>query len=460
MDERLEAGRHHLFNGEKALREGYLDESRSHWEAALLQFRGPELRLGEAHALRGLARVELGCGRPQVAERSARQAILAYQEARAILDRVDVDGVSVELRRDAEEGEGTALALLGDILLRLGREEEARTQLERARDLFARLGAVPSAASMWLTLGRSALRAGRFPDAREAFEQALRIHEQSGRVDGQCHAWLALAEAWRLEGALEPSQAALGRALELAQEAGEPALEGRVFSNQGALALARSELSEARECYALALACFRRAGDAEHEAFALLGAGEALSRAGDDAALASLAEGAKLLASLENRHGLGTAMLRAARHLYDRQRPELALAAAEGARQLWASVDPVRGVGQTLRLTVKAFAALERRTAAAVAAHLRAEIAGGVQPNALEVRDWYRGRAPRTLLEELDGADREHLQAWTERLLAEALAPVLEPLGLEPAALGTLGASLALLERLTGPPAPSDEEPS
>ena len=60
MDERLEAGRHHLGNGDRALREGYLDDSRSHFEAALLQFRGPELRLGEAHALRGLAHVELG----------------------------------------------------------------------------------------------------------------------------------------------------------------------------------------------------------------------------------------------------------------------------------------------------------------------------------------------------------------------------------------------------------------
>src|SRR5688572_12202947 len=106
MDERLEAGRHHLLNGEKALDEGYLDDSRSHFEAALLQFRGPELRLGEAHALRGLARAEIGCGNLTVAEQAARDAILQYGEVRAILRRLDPEGLSVETERESEEGEG------------------------------------------------------------------------------------------------------------------------------------------------------------------------------------------------------------------------------------------------------------------------------------------------------------------------------------------------------------------
>lgn len=448
MDERLEAGRHHLHNGEKAHREGYLDESRAHFEAALLQFRGPELRLGEAHALRGLAKVELGCGNPALAERSARAAIAQYQEARAIVRRVDTQGLSGELLRDAEEGEGAALVLLGEILLRQGREEEARARLAEARDLFAALGGVPSAAALWLTLGRLELRGARFDAARDAFERARAIHEQTGRVDGQCHAWLALAEAHRLAGDLGAADAALDRALDLAERAQDDALVGRVYANQGALALQRSRLDEARERYAGALVRLRRSGDAEMEAFALLGAGEARSLAGDAGALERIAEGARLLGALENRHGLGTALLRAARHVLGEGRAVWALAAAECARQLWAPIDPVQGVGQALRVEVKALAALERWPAAVTAAHLRAAVAGHVQANALAVREHYRGRSPRALLDELDAAGRDGLETRTEAYVAEILEPVLAPHGLDAAALGTTGAALALVQAL------------
>ena len=159
MDERLEAGRHHLDNGIRAMRQGYLDESRSHFEAAMLQFRGPELHLGEAHALRGLGEVELHGGNLSGAESMTRSAVREYQEVRNQLDRVDPNQTSPELRRDSEIGEASAHTQLGEVLIRAGRAEEARHELAYAHQLFATLGEeVPAAAGVYMNLARLAMR--------------------------------------------------------------------------------------------------------------------------------------------------------------------------------------------------------------------------------------------------------------------------------------------------------------
>lgn len=461
MDERLEAGRHHLTNGDRALRDGYLDEGRSHFEAALLQFRGPELRLGEAHALRGMAHVELGCGNIALAEQTVRAAILAYQAVRDQLGHVDPHGVSDQLLRDAEEGEGAALVLLGDLLLRLGRGTEARETLSYAREIYRGLGDLPSAGGVWLALARLALRDGRYSHADEAITRCIQVHGKSGDRAGQSTALLVRAELERAGGDLEKAQATVDEALLHAEAARSPQVEGRAHSHRAAILLQRGQHDEAGEAWEQALVKIREGGDVEMEGFALIGLGEVQSKLGRAEATTTLAEAARVLGRLEHQHGLGAAMLQVSHHALRTHQVMLSLAAAESARQLWQRPDPVRGVGMALRLVVKALAGLKQWPAVLAASHLRAQIAGEMQPNAIAVRDFYRERANERVLDDLDRLTPEQLEARTEALLEAILTPILEPLDLDPFSLATPGGALALVEALidahTAVPAPVRE---
>ncbi|MCA9493264.1 MAG: hypothetical protein KC621_25205 [Myxococcales bacterium] len=455
-DERLDAGRHHLDNGIRALRQGFLDESRSHFEAALIQFRGPELRLGEAHALRGLAEVELHGGNVQMAEQAVRGAIVQYAEVRNQLDRIDPHQISHELRRDAEEGEAAAHVLLGEILLRVGRAEEARSMLAYGQELFGGLGDVPSAAGAPLAMARLCMRESRWDDARSEVRKSVDILARCGDTAGQCGAWLLAAEVARLAGDLEEAERVLGNATRLADETRQPALMGRSRSQQAGLLAQRGRLNEALSTYDESLKRIREAGEAELEAFALLGRGDVRSRLDDHTALLDLVEGARLLAQLDHRHGLGAALLRLAEHAVRIGLPAWGLAASEGARQAWQVTDPRRGVGQVLRIQIKALAGLKKWPAVVTVAHARAALVGDTQPNAVEVREFYRDRAPVGLLTELDLMDAEQLQLRGESMVEALLSPLVTELDLDFQALGTPGGAMAVinaLARSTPPPA-------
>lgn len=449
MDERLEAGRHHLDNGIRALRQGYLDESRSHFEAALLQFRSPELRIGEAHALRGLGEVELHGGNLAGAESVTRAAVREYQEVRNQLDRVDPSRVSTELHRDSEEGEAAAHTLLGEILIRGGKTEEARHELAYAHQLYATLGEeVPSAAGVYMNLARLGMREGKSGEARSSVDKAIDLLGRCGETVGQTGAWLLAAEIERLNGRLPEAEAALGHAMRLADETRQVTMQGRARSQQASLLAQQGRFEEAVAAYDDALGRIRDAADAEMEAYALLGRGDVRSRLRDPGSLFDLVEGTRLLAQLEHRHGLGTAMLRLSEHAVRQDLPAYALAAAESARQFWQVSDPKRGVGHALRMQVKALTMLRKWPAVIVVAHARAAIAGDLQPQAVEVRDFYRQRTPQPLLSDLDRLDTTQLELRAESMVEALLEPMLQQLDLDFQSLGVPGGALAITSAL------------
>jgi tetratricopeptide (TPR) repeat protein len=445
LDERLEAGRHHLGNGLLALRQGYLDESRTHFETALLQFRGPDLRIGEAHALRGLAEVELHSGNVQGAQEVVRMAIREYQEVRNHLDRIDLQHVSAELRSDSEEGEAAAHVLLGEILIRAGRAEDARHELAYANQLYATLPEdIASAAGVFMNYARLAMREGRTLDARSAAEKALDRLSHCGDRVGQCGAWLLSAEVERLSGHLPEADNALSHAMRLADETHQISMQGRARSQQASLLAHQGRLEEAVAAYEDALGRIRDAGDVEMEAYALLGRGEVRSRLDDPGALFDLVEGIRLLAQLEHRHGLGTAMLRLAEHALRQGMPAFALAAAESARQFWQVSDPKRGVGHALKLEIRALTELQKWPAVVCAAFTWASVAGDLQPQAKAVRDFYREKAPSGLLSELDLLEAPQLELRMESMIEALLEPTLRKLDLDFSSLGVPGGALAI----------------
>lgn len=414
-DERLEAGRHHLHNGRRALQLGFPVEGRSHFEAALLQFRGPELRLGAAHALRGLGDIELSVDRTADAERHVRAAIAEYQALLGLLEDLDDPLAVSEIRTDAHQGEAAAWAVLAELLSRSGRLEQAHAALEAARGRLDGLEESAAGASVFSAFGRLALREGRDADAGRWFERALATHRAIDDHEGQVSSLLVMAEVDRRREQLDAADDTLHEALGLARQLDERALEARVLCALGAVAMQRERVDEARSYYEDALPHARFAGDAEREAIALVGLGEAASASRDPSAMAPLLEGARLLTRIGKLQPLSQAFQRIGLHAVRTETPGLGLVAAEASRQLSLAFDPVHGQGQALRVAVRALAQLGQGRPALVSAMARVAIAGDVQPQADGVARWYKERAPSLAVERL-----ERLSG--QELLDEALA--------------------------------------
>ena len=429
MDERLAAGRLHLSNGEEAVRQGYPDDGRMYFEAALLQFRGPEFRLGEAHALRGMAQVAMVNGDAGEAERYGRSAVRGYRELHQQLERIDPTGVSDAMKKQARMGEAASLVLLGETLVRRGAREDARTALSHARVLGAKLGHFDAVAGVWNMLARLAMREGRYSEARDSMGRALATYRENRSVDGQVSTLLLIAEVERLQGNFSDARAALESAKPKAAKSKNPMYEGRVLAASGALALQAQDQRAAQAYYVLALPLVRAAGDQEMEGYALLGLGEIASRRGQPEALEYLTEGARVLADLDHRHGLGGAMLRISEHALRVESPELALAAAECARRLYRKTDPIRGVGQSGRLLVKALAALKDWRAVIFVAAWRVDVVGEGQPTARGVLDFYRERAPAGWWKTIGAMSVGARRKAAVKAIDYALIPILDAVG-------------------------------
>lgn len=444
--DRGETGRAELLNGERALQAGHTEAARARFEAALNAFRGPDLRLGEAHALRGLAQVALASGDPKAAETRIREAIEGYQAVHAFLEQFKLTGGPAELAHDAHEGEAAALVVLGDVLVRLGQFDDARQALAHARETYSALGPTPSSAAAWTATARLALLEGHTSRARESLEKALAIHEASANLAGQVGTWLQFAELERVERNVKRSEEALDRALPIAQGARHATLETRVRAALGSLYLQQMKLHEAIRAYRQALPLAREAGDAEVEGFILLGLGDAGSRLYESGSFQSLLDGTRILAGIDHQHGVATGLLRIGEHALRVNQADLALAAAEGARRLYRRTDPVRGVGFALRVIVKAFALKQDAYAVLVAAIAREAVAGAVQQNAREVSTFYRKRAPADVLDTLRPLGAKGIVDLTEQLVVASLADTIKALAFPASVFDAPNGALALVE--------------
>lgn len=448
MDERLEAGRHHLINGSRALEQGYPDDARAYYQAALLQFRGPELRLGEAHALRGLARVELAQGQEAEAEALAARAIEAYQALEGELETLDPEGAVREIRKRALEGEAAAWIVRADARLRQGGGEDVILALEKARTLAEAVHYAPLLADVDLIRGRLALRWGRVDDALKRWTHARDLHREAAHPQGEAGVWLLLAELHRWRGDPARAREALDRAGPLAESQRSDRLLGRITYGRAVLALGAGELVNASVGFEAALPLLRRAGDFEMAGYADLGLAEVASRSGGEGVRTHFAEALRRLGVVGSRHGVAASALQLSAHALRSDEPEIALVAAAGARELWRTSDPVRGQGQALRAVTRAFGALSRHGDALLAALVRAAVAGPDQPAALAIADWLRSRVSDEDVAALRSLAPEALQTRLDGVLARAIDPVLARAGLSHEILGSVAGVRQVLDLL------------
>jgi tetratricopeptide (TPR) repeat protein len=189
------------------LDQGDLHLAEREWDLAHERLRlalGMFLRQGRVrdvnHTRRRLGRVHLERGQLEEAER----ALLTCLEG-------------ADSQRDAADAE----RVLGTVLRRAGRLDEAAERLVAAVGHLAELGDRHRQADTLLELAAVRLSQAAKPDARAAAEQARGIAVRLGDRLLDAHALLTLAKVNRAEGAAERARELAGAALEVFEETGD-----------------------------------------------------------------------------------------------------------------------------------------------------------------------------------------------------------------------------------------------
>jgi tetratricopeptide (TPR) repeat protein len=451
-DERMDAGRHHLRSGEEALARRDLEAGRDHFESAVLQFAGPDLKMGEGHALRGLASVAAGQRDLPRAEALLHDAIHCFRQVRSLLDALDDEGLAAGHRLDALEAEANTQVQLGEMLLRAGRAEEAVEARDWARAAFDGVGTRPSEAALWSLTARIALHQGALDESLVAARQALEIHTRSGDLRGVGLAQQAIGEALRLLGDLEGARAAQEVVLDVAGRVQDPVLEARTHAAIGLLEFQAERVDPAILAYERSLALAEEAGDQEGVGFAELNLGNIRSREGRGRPVQHFRRAVDRLTVAGARHGLGTTFLHAAEHALRIEQHELALALATGARRIWHTMDPVRGVSQALRVIIKALAPDAANAALLLVATVREDVSGDVHGHAGKVADYYRERVSPDELVRVEALPPVERMALADEYVATRLQPLLQRLELSLSDLTAPRTGLMLLDELGAVP--------
>jgi tetratricopeptide (TPR) repeat protein/class 3 adenylate cyclase len=195
---------------------------------------------------------------------------------------------AVELTRGANFVPGLAqsLSMLGTLLLGLGRDAEARGHLEEAAQLFAQLKDRQAEARLWTDIARVDELAHQDASALACWSRARALHRELRDRAGELVAVEGLARVTRRHVA-EPSfgLSYYVEAAALALTLGDTAAEGRLRNIIGILEWESGRHAAALEQYEAALACFRRAENAEGIGLALNSIGVTLRAMGrrDDA---------------------------------------------------------------------------------------------------------------------------------------------------------------------------------
>lgn len=447
-DERLDAGRHHLAAGEEALQRRDVDASRDHFESAILQFAGPDLKMGEGHALRGLASVATAQRDQERAEALLRASITCFRDVRTLLDALDDAGKASSHRLDAMEAEATSQVQLGELLLRAGRVSEAVEARDWARAAFDGVGNRPSEATVYALTAHIARRQGDLEEAVLASGHVLSIHEASGDARGQALALQSLGETHRLLGALEEASEAQQRALHLARGLEDPVLEARTLAAIGLLASDRHEVDAALVAYEKSLALATSVDDAEGMGFAELNLANIRSRNQRGQPMGHFRRAVERLSTAGAEHAFGATLLYASEHALRIEQPKIALALATGCRRIWRTMDPIRGVSQALRVTVKALAADSGPEALLLVAAMREDVSGDVHGHAGKVADYYRERVTGDDLVRIEAMEAAERAQLADEYIQAQLASVLETFGFGWSDLASPRSALILLDEL------------
>jgi len=293
------------------------------------------------------------------------------------------------------------------------------------------------------------MRQGDYKEAENCFRRVLNIHRDTGDRRKEVSVLIQMAELHRVQLKLHRAEEALNLARSVAAHLDDPEIRGQVMVALGALHLQGLRLEKARAAYERALVVFREAENQEREGYVLIGLGEVESRSADGSALDTLVMGATLLLQSGSKQAYFGAMLRIGEHGLRIAEAGLSLVASEAARRQARQSDNVLGQGQAMRITVKALALMRESRATLLTALAREAIAGSLQANAVDVANYYRRRAPRQLVAELDALSMNEKVSHSERIVVRILGPLLHGVNTTATDLSDVERSIEIVCRLS-----------
>ncbi|MBA4156174.1 MAG: tetratricopeptide repeat protein [Gemmatimonadetes bacterium] len=264
---------------------------------------GDEFIIKMCYALANLGNVHRELGDPDAAQRSVEQAKDLAREKRLpiqlsyhqtslahiylqqgrVEESIAAYRESVELTRRAKYAPGLvqSLRILGEVLLGLGRYDEALPHLEEAAPLFALLQDQESEALMWKEVADVYERREDHAGALAAWSRVRALRKQTGDAAGELQALEGLGVAARRHVG-EPSLALAyySEAVELARALEDHAAEGRLRNTIGIMEWSRGEYAQALRQYERAFAIFREVEDHGHAGLMLNSAGITLKALG------------------------------------------------------------------------------------------------------------------------------------------------------------------------------------
>ena len=250
---------------------------------------GASLVAAEALVLRGQALRQLGRG----------------EEARAAIERAR----ALSAERANRVGVAAADAALGGVLLDLGQPAEARAAFERALGVARELGDRGAEAGVLNSLAVLARGRGENEAARSSYEQVVALFEETGNRIGLAYASNNLAVCLTELGEFDAAAARVSAALDIWREAGDKAGLAAGHGTLGGVRRRTGDLAGAESAWREALALRRETGQRPGEAVALNGLALTLLERGElPAAAAELAAAERLARELGAKSALATAL--------------------------------------------------------------------------------------------------------------------------------------------------------
>jgi DNA-binding SARP family transcriptional activator/Tfp pilus assembly protein PilF len=239
----------------------------------------------EAAALTSLALVDWKLGRCQQAASQLRQALVLFRKV------------------GDHTGEARALANLGMIDGQQGRSSEAASNLRQALAVFSKAGDQTGQARALTNLGMIDYQQGRYPSSSDHFRQALALFREAGDRQGQAYAVANLGIICRRQGDFQKAASHFQHALALHTETGSRSGRGQLVAALGDLELQQGRPERAADHFRQALMICRDTGDRSGEAIALNGLGEAsLSTGKPDSARALHATALELASQIGEKY--------------------------------------------------------------------------------------------------------------------------------------------------------------
>jgi CHAT domain-containing protein len=149
--------------------------------------------------------------------------------------------------------EAAALVRAGELLREGGRPSPARERMERALALVREAGRVSDEAIILVDIALALEALGRFEDAIAALDRARELSRAHDLTRTECLALSTQGRSLRMLGRTEDARIVSERALELAEPLADPFTLANVRANLGRVYAAAGRVSEALECFHLAL---------------------------------------------------------------------------------------------------------------------------------------------------------------------------------------------------------------